>query len=152
MRTSGISRARQLRFLAALARSGNVASAAIDAHVDRTSLAFTRRTDQEFAQEWEAAEQAAVHKLEQEAWRRAVFGVPEPLISEGKVVRDDEGRPLSIQRYSDTLLIEMLRMNRYRVFGTKKILHTLFTASETRQFILLILIALMIALLYHNSH
>jgi hypothetical protein len=46
--------------------------------------------------------------------RRAVDGVPEPFISEGKVVRDDEGRPLSIQRYSDALLIELLRMSHTR--------------------------------------
>jgi hypothetical protein len=112
MRTPGISRGRQLRFLSALAKGGSVAAAAVDANVDRASLEEARSIDRAFAREWEAAEEAATHKLEHEAWRRAVDGVPEPLISEGKLVRDDDGRPLSIQRYSDALLIEMLRINR----------------------------------------
>ena len=111
MQTPKISRRRQQRFLVALAKDGNVASAAAAAQVDPAHLEAARRMDQAFAGEWEAAERAAARKLEQEAWRRAVVGVPEPLISDGKVVRDEDGRPVSVQRYSDTLLIEMLRMN-----------------------------------------
>jgi hypothetical protein len=42
--------------------------------------------------------------LEAEAWRRAVDGVPEPLVSGGKVVRNDDGQPLAIRRYSDSLI------------------------------------------------
>jgi hypothetical protein len=113
MQTPKISRRRQQRFLAALARDGSVASAAADAQVDRTLLEAARRIDDAFAREWEAAERAAAQKLEREAWRRAINGVPEPLVSEGKVVRDDDGRPLSVQRYSDALLIEMLKMNQH---------------------------------------
>lgn len=124
MHTPKISRGRQLRFLAALARSGNVISAAIAAHLDRAALEEARRTDRAFANEWDMAEATAAHKLEDEAWRRAVEGVPEPLISEGKVVRDDDGRPLSIQRYSDALLIEMLRMYRLPKFRRKSLWRT----------------------------
>lgn len=112
MDTPRISRGRQLRFLAALRKSGNVLSAASDAHVDRASIEEARRTDREFAREWEAAEKAVTSQLEYEAWRRAMEGVPEPIISEGKILRDDAGQPLSIQRYSDALLIELLRKNR----------------------------------------
>lgn len=112
MHTSGITRGRQLRFVAALAKTGNVESAALEARLDRAKLEEARRIDQTFSGEWEAAEKAATRTLEHEAWRRAVDGVPEPLIVEGKVVRDDHGRPVSIKRYSDTLLIELLRASR----------------------------------------
>jgi len=116
MQTPTISRAQQLRFLEALTKGGNVASAAMTARVDEMRLDEARRTDPTFAREWEEAENARARRLEHEAWRRAVDGVPEPLISDGKIVRDDDGRPLSIQRYSDALLIEILRMNRPNKF------------------------------------
>ena len=35
-------------------------------------------------------------------------GVPEPLVSAGKVVRDDDGQPIAIRRYSDALMIALL--------------------------------------------
>jgi len=114
METPRITRRRQLRFLAMLAKSGSVAGAAMDAHLDRGKLEQARDTDRAFAAEWKAAERAAAFRLEHEAWRRAIDGVPEPLISEGKIVRDDDGQPLSVRRYSDALLIELLRMARPR--------------------------------------
>lgn len=46
--------------------------------------------------------------LDGEALRRAVHGVDEPLVSMGKLVRDAQGQPLTIKRYSDTLLIKLL--------------------------------------------
>jgi len=41
-----------------------------------------------------------------------VEGVAEPLVSAGKLVRDDAGQPVVIPRYSDNLLISLLRMHR----------------------------------------
>lgn len=120
MQTSKISRVRKQRFLAALARDGNVPGAAEEAQVDEARLDAARRMDPSFASEWEAAERTAARKLVQEAYRRAIDGVPEPVISEGKVVRDDDGRPLSVRRYSDSLLIEMLRLNQFGRFDAKK--------------------------------
>src|SRR5262249_18049984 len=38
--------------------------------------------------------------------------VSEPVVSAGKLVRDDEGQPLFVQRYSDRLLAELLRARR----------------------------------------
>ena len=38
-----------------------------------------------FAKEWEEAEEIAADRLEAEAWRRGVEGVPEPLVSAGKL-------------------------------------------------------------------
>lgn len=147
MQTPRISRGRQLQFLAALAKSGNVARAAIDAHLDGVGLEEARRMDRSFAREWEAAEKASGHKLEHEAWRRAVDGVPEPLISDGKVVRDDDGRPLSIQRYSDALLIEMLRIYRPRKYAGSSFWKSALASRRTRRlaFVTLIVVIALVA-------
>jgi hypothetical protein len=51
----------------------------------------------------------AADRLEAEAWRRAVDGVSEPLVSAGKLVCDADGLPMVIQRYSDNLLALLLR-------------------------------------------
>jgi len=42
--------------------------------------------------------------------------VPEPLVSSGKVVRDDDGQPLAIRRYSDNLLLALLKARRPEKF------------------------------------
>ena len=42
----------------------------------------------------------------------AVDGVQEPLVSAGKLVRDDDGQVVLIRRYSDRLLAELLRTRR----------------------------------------
>jgi hypothetical protein len=68
-----------------------------------------RKQDPGFASAWEEAEESAADALEAEAWRRAVDGVPEPLISAGKVVHDDDGQALAIRRYSDILMLALLK-------------------------------------------
>ena len=68
-----------------------------------------RKEDPVFAAAWDEAEEKAADVLEAEARRRAVLGVPKPL---GKVVRDDDGQPIAIRRYSDTLLLALLRAHR----------------------------------------
>jgi hypothetical protein len=41
-----------------------------------------------------------------------VEGVPEPLVSGGKIIRDDDGQPIAIRRYSDNLLLALLKARR----------------------------------------
>ena len=65
--------------------------------------------DPAFAAEWDEAEEIAADRLEEEARRRGVDGVPEPLVSAGKIVRDDDGRPIAIRRYWDALLLSRLK-------------------------------------------
>ena len=77
--------------------------------------------DLDFAAAWEEAEERAVDRLEAEAWRRAVDGVPEPLVSSGKVVRDDDGQPLAIRRYSDTLMLALLKARRPEKFKDRAV-------------------------------
>ncbi len=103
---------RTKRFLATLAESGNVTVAAQAAGVSRSGVYVQRQLDDAFAKAWEEAEEVAADRLEAEAWRRAVEGVAEPLVSAGKLVSGEDGRPMVIRRYSDNLLALLLRAHR----------------------------------------
>lgn len=106
------SKERQQRFLAALANGGDVVAAAAVAGVTKARLDEAQRTDPVFAIQWEKAEVNWADKLEREARRRAVEGIPEPLLSDGKIVRDDDGQPIVLRRYSDELLLAYLKLHR----------------------------------------
>jgi hypothetical protein len=103
---------RQRAFLQALAATGNVTAAIQIAGTSRTRVYELRKADQSFAVAWEEAEEIAVDGLEAEARRRAVTGVLEPVVSGGRVVRDDDGQPIAIRRFSDSLLLALLRAHR----------------------------------------
>jgi hypothetical protein len=116
MKRLRISGRRTKRFLEVLAESGIVTVAAQTAGVSRSGVYAHRQLDDAFAQAWEEAEQVAADRLEAEAWRRAVDGVSEPLVSAGKLVCDADGQPMVIQRYSDNLLALLLRAHRPEKF------------------------------------
>jgi len=80
------------RFLEALADTGSVSTAV--AIAGRTRVYELRKTDPAFASAWQDAEEIATDRLEDEAKRCAIEGVPKPLVSAGKVVRDDNGQPV----------------------------------------------------------
>jgi hypothetical protein len=103
---------RREAFLRALADTGIVTIAAGIAGITRARAYQVRKEDPDFAAGWDEAEEQAADALEAEAWRRAVAGVPEPVVSSGKVVRDDDGQPLAIRRYSDNLLLALLKARR----------------------------------------
>jgi hypothetical protein len=102
----------QERFLEALADTGSVSTAAAVAGTSRTRVYELRRVDPTFASAWQEAEEIATDRLEDEARRRALEGVPELLVSAGKLVRDDQGQPITVRRYSDNLLLALLRAHR----------------------------------------
>jgi hypothetical protein len=112
MKRRKLDKARQERFLQALAETGSVTAAIAVAASSRTRVYELRRVDPTFASAWEEAEEIAADRLEEEARRRAVEGVSEPLVSGGKVVRDDQGLPMVVRRYSDHLLAVLLRAHR----------------------------------------
>ena len=103
---------RKQHFLEVLAKCGNVTAAAAAAGVARCVPYEHRKTDDAFAKAWEEAEEVAADRLEAEAGRRGVEGVEEPVISLGKVVQGADGEPLIIRRYSDTVLLALLRAHR----------------------------------------
>jgi hypothetical protein len=112
MKKLKLTKGRQEQFLKTLAETGIVYRAAETAGTSRSRVYALRQQDADFAAAWDEAEQVAADRLEQEAWRRGVEGVAEPLVSGGKVIRDDDGHPIAIRRYSDQLLIALLRARR----------------------------------------
>jgi hypothetical protein len=112
MRKLKLTPARQVRFLKALAETGSVATSATVAGTSRTRVYELRKTDPAFAGAWEDAEEIAADRLEEEARRRAVKGVEEPLVSAGRLVRDENGQPITVTRYSDNLLLALLKAHR----------------------------------------
>ena len=112
MRKFKLTKELQQRFLEALADTGSVSTAASVAGTSRTRVYELRKADPTFAIAWQDAEENAVDRLEDEARRRALEGVPEPLVSAGKLVRDDEDKPITVRRYSDSLLLGLIRAHR----------------------------------------
>jgi hypothetical protein len=112
---------RQERFLAALAETGIVSAAVEIAGTSRTRVYELRKRSADFAAAWEEAEEKAADALEAEAWRRAVVGIQEPLVSGGKLVREDDGQPIAIRRYSDTLMIALLKARRPERFKERAV-------------------------------
>lgn len=109
---------RRETFLAEYARSGNISHSARHAGVDRGTH-YKWLADPAYAEAFKLADADAGDALEAEARRRAVEGVDEPVGwykgKAGGVVR----------RYSDTLLIFMLKGRKPDVYGDKhQIEHT----------------------------
>ncbi len=101
------------KFIQDLALHGNVSEAAKTALVSRSSLYRYRAANPEFAKAWDAAREQATDNLADEAMRRAINGVEE--------VRYFKGEPVgTVRKYSDQLLMFLLRAYRPQVFGSKQ--------------------------------
>jgi len=112
MKRSRLNNVRRQAFLRALAETGNVTAAVDISGTSRSRVYELRKADPSFALAWEEAEETAADALEAEARRRAVAGVLEPMVSGGRIVRDDDGQPIAVRRYSDNLLLALLRAHR----------------------------------------
>src|SRR5437667_12509832 len=108
---------RQQQFLQYLAETGNVSRSVKLVGTSPARVYTLRQNDPAFRQAWDDAEQIAADRLEAEAWRRAVEGFDEPVVSAGKLVRDEDGNPVMVRRYSDTLLLALLRAHRPAKFN-----------------------------------
>ena len=90
-------------FLKVLAQTGRVVEAArACGYTDTATLQQFRRNDEDFAEAWDHALEAAAHILEDEIWRRAKEGVLEPVFYKGAVAGYKTN-------YSDTLAMFILR-------------------------------------------
>jgi transposase-like protein len=96
---------RKRAWLAAFEEQGTVVAACKAASVGRSTTYEWRQKDEAFALAWADIEEATTEAMEREAYRRAVEGVSEPLVSAGRLVTNT-------QKYSDTLLIFMLKARR----------------------------------------
>jgi len=93
---------RQRDFLAAYAECGNIRVAAERANIDRKTHNYWLAHDPNYAAAFEESKEQAADLLEQEAWRRAVEGVKEPVYQKGQLVGE-------VTKYSDTLLMFLLK-------------------------------------------
>ena len=93
------------QFLKALTETCNVTEAARQIGMSRRAMYDKRDADTEFAEAWDNAVEQGIDTLEFEARRRAYEGVAEPVFHRG----EECGH---VRRYSDTLLMFLLRSHR----------------------------------------
>jgi hypothetical protein len=94
-------------FLQLLGEGAVVREAAEATGHSRQRFYELRKTDPEFAEQWDAAYESGTDVIEQEAIRRSVEGYDE-------VTSDGDGKVLRVvRRYSDSLLQTLLRGRRY---------------------------------------
>lgn len=103
------SAAKRRKFIEALASGATVSAAAKAAGVDRALVYRERKADSDFRANWDAAIEEGTDLLLGEARRRAVEGTEKPVHYKGGPVLNDDGAPLVVREYSDTLLIFLLK-------------------------------------------
>lgn len=96
--------------------NGNVSKACQAAKIARKTAYEHRKKNEEFAALWDEALETTYDAMEEEMYRRAVKGVVEPLIHKGQIVKDDNGKPIMIRKFSDRLLEFALKGNRPEKF------------------------------------
>jgi hypothetical protein len=99
---SNIRHGKKRAFLVAYSEVGNISQAAELAGIDRSTIYVWKDRDPKFVAAMAEAEEKAADRLEQEARRRAVEGVSEPVFYQGEKVG-------TVQKYSDTLLIFLMK-------------------------------------------
>jgi len=118
-----VTKAHLAYFLNELMQYPCVSSAALAAGIGREPLYRRRHEDADFAKAWEEAKAiGAEAAYEEEANRRAIHGVDEPVIYKGEMQyridhttglpmldENDEPIPLTVRRPSDTLLIFLMK-------------------------------------------
>lgn len=103
--------ARQAAFLEAFALVGNISQAARITKISRRSHHYWME-DPVYAERFYEAQEEAADRLEQEAWRRSMSGIEEPVYYGGEQVG-------TVRRYSDTLLIFLLKGHRPEKFADR---------------------------------
>lgn len=96
-------------FLLTLSRTGNPSVSCQASGLTRRQVAMIRQRDLFFAQAYDEALDDAADLLEAEAWRRALEGVAQPLLRAGQPMLDAAGEVITVRRYSDPLLVMLLR-------------------------------------------
>jgi hypothetical protein len=127
-------------FLAALRELPVIKHACVAVGIDRTTAWRTRKSDEAFAEAWDAAMEEGIDRAEAEAFRRAVVGFEEPVIDRGRLAYryerylDEEGAehyrllldehgqpiPLTVRKHSDVLLGLVLKGRRKSVYAERK--------------------------------
>lgn len=103
---------KEAEFLYLLSAGYSVAAAANQIGIGRQTAYVWRAGDPDLADRWSAAIETGTDILEDEARRRALEGVAEPIHYQGKLVT-------TVQKYSDTLLIFLLKGRRPDKFAER---------------------------------
>jgi hypothetical protein len=111
-------------FLDALTEKPNVSEACGAAGIARVTAYDRKRSDPEFAALWDVAFDLGYNKAEEEAYRRAVHGVPRKVYYKGRAVAAKDPitgkrQEVTVLEYSDTLLAMVLKGRKRSVFGDK---------------------------------
>lgn len=96
---------KRAEFLDYLRDGWSITAAAAKIRVSRQAVYALRKSDDEFAKEWDDAYESGTDLYEDEAKRRAIQGTEKPVFYQGEVVGH-------IKEYSDTLLIVALKARR----------------------------------------
>jgi hypothetical protein len=115
-------------FLDHLSQYGNVGAACKHAVISRSQVYALRKADAVFAAAWNEALELACDAIEAEARRRAESGTEEAVYWRGKRVATE-------LRYSDSLLMFLLRAHRPEKFGDKFKVHTPTVDAAIEQFL-----------------
>jgi len=124
---------KQIRFLKALAETGNVTKALQMAIVKRGRWQHWMKSDIAFQERYEQAKEMAADRLEEEAWRRAVDGYDDHVTYQGKAIYHEYPKghpragelmtdwlgdpiPITIRKYSDRMLELLLKGHRPEKF------------------------------------
>ena len=99
-------------FIAALREVPVIVHACKAVGINRVTAYRARDADPEFARDWDAALEDGIDRAEQEAYRRAVLGVEEPVYQGGQLVG-------TRQVYSDSLLSLVLKGRRKKVYADR---------------------------------
>jgi hypothetical protein len=98
-------RTAQETFLLNFAVSANLTAACRAAGVERITVYRWQEHDETFSLRYKQAEAEVNDVVRAAIFRRAVEGVNEPLHHNGRIVKDEQGKPVTVKKYSDTLLI-----------------------------------------------
>ncbi len=101
------------KFIAKLKQTGNISGSAAAISISRRLAYNIREQNPKFARQWDEAVEYAADALEQEARRRAVDGVKQPVFYKGR-------RVASVRQYSDGLLTTLLKGNKPEKFADRK--------------------------------
>ena len=100
---------RQARFLKKYRETANIKVSCKAAGISRQTYYDWRDEDGAFKAQLAEADLEAMDTLEYAAHDRAVNGIPSYVVSQGKLVYGPDKHPLIEHKYSDTLLITLLK-------------------------------------------
>lgn len=98
-------KAAQERFLEHFAQNANLTAACRYAGIERNTVYGWQEHDETFSLRYKQAEAEANDVIRAAIFRRAIVGVDKPLHYQGRLIKDENGKSVTVKEYSDTLLI-----------------------------------------------